>query len=135
MEKITKFSKPFDKRHTDPSKNYGIGSAVCWMILKGDKGAVQFSFSTGIYPPNVLAEWKAKGYVSEPMGYDVGYHSPTPIYDGQDLMGKCDLLDGDCYYDGSSLRAEEWFKIFMEDGYERIWEMLEDYYKELFEND
>ncbi len=133
MEKIIKFSKPFDKRHSDPSKNYGVGGVLCWMILKGDKGAVQFQFSTGIYLPHVLEEWKQKGYAPEPMGYDVGYHSPTPMYEGQTSMGDCDILGCECYYDGSGLRAEEWYKIFLAEGYESIWKLLEDDYKERFD--
>lgn len=131
LQHIVKFSKAFDKRSPNPSENYGVGGVKCWMILKGEKGAVQFVFTTGIYLPHVLDEWKAKGYTNKPMGFDVGYHSPTPMYEGQTQMD-CDLLpEGKCYYDGSGLRANEWFEIFMEKGDEAIWKLLEEKYKDL----
>ncbi|MDP2672074.1 MAG: hypothetical protein Q8O68_01010 [Candidatus Daviesbacteria bacterium] len=120
MERIVKFSEAYDKRNVDPSKNYGVGGVNCWMILKGGKGAVQFAFSTGIYLPHVLAEWNKKDYYPPLYGIDVGYHSPEPIYEGQPEMGGCDLLPK-CYYDGSSLLAEEWFRIFTEQGGEAVW--------------
>lgn len=133
LQRIVKFSKAFDKRSPVPSKNYGVGGVNCWMILKGDKGAVQFAFSTGIYLPHVLDEWEAKHYSPKPMGFDVGYHSPTPMYEGQTEMDNCGLLpNGKCYYDGSGLRGDEWFKIFMEEGDEAIWKLLEEDYKERF---
>lgn len=133
LQRIVKFSKAFDKRNPEPSKNYGVGGVNCWMILKGEKGAVQFAFTTGIYLPHVLDEWEAKGYANKPMGMDVGYHSPTPMYEGQTQMDNCDLSpEGKCYYDGSGLRGEDWFKIFMEEGDEAIWKLLEEDYKERF---
>ena len=133
MEKIVKFSKAFDKRHTDPKKNYGVGCVSVWMILKGKKGAIQFSFTTGLYLPHVLKEWKEKDYYPMPMGVDVGYHSYVPMYKGQKPMEeKCDVLRCNCYYDGSSLKASKWFKIFLEQGEEKIWEMLEKEYKDRF---
>ena len=133
LQRIVKFSKAYDKRNPEPSKNYGVGGVNCWMILKGDKGAVQFAFSTGIYLPHVLDEWEAKHYNPKPMGFDVGYHSPAPMYEGQSEMDNCDLLpNGKCYYDGSGLRGEEWFRIFMEEGDEVIWKLLEEDYKERF---
>lgn len=133
LQRIVKFSKAYDKRNPEASKNYGVGGVNCWMILKGDKGAVQFAFSTGIYLPHVLDEWEAKGYANKPMGFDVGYHSPTPMYEGQTENDNCDLLpNGKCYYDGSGLRGEDWFKIFMEEGDEAIWKLLEEDYKERF---
>jgi len=131
LQKIVKFTKPFDKRSSDPNKNYGVESVCCFMILKGEKGAVQFCFSTGIYLPHIINEWKEKGYYPEPMGYDVGYHSPVPMYEGQKPMDSCDLLDT-CYYDGSSRRAQEWFEIFLKEGYEVIWKMLEEEYESRF---
>ena len=127
-EKIVSFKPAYDKRNPNPNLNYGIGSVTCWMVLKGDKGAVQFAFMTAMYLPEVQEELK---YKPEPMGMDVGYHSLVPQYEGQSKL-KCDMF-GECYYDGSSLREEEWFDIFLREGSDKIWEMLEDYYNEMFE--
>ena len=132
LEKIVKFAPAFDRRSSDQKKDYGIGSMICWMILKGDNGAVQFVFNTNIYLPHVKEEFRKTRYDPQPGGWDVGYHSLTPRYDGQTSLD-CSLLEtGKCYYDGSSLRAEEWFKILIEKGSAEIWKMLENEYKKLF---
>lgn len=114
------------------STTYDIGGVRCWMILKGKRGAVQFGFSTGIYLPHVLEEWKHKDYTPEPKGLNVGCHSPKPMYEGQTTM-ECDLLpNGKCYYDESSLRAKKWFKIFIEKGGDEIWKLLKQEYRKRF---
>lgn len=146
MEKITKFAPAFDKRNPDPTKNYGIGAMRCFMVLKGDKGAVHFIFSTGIYQDHVRKETLQKyagdvemlDTLTAPMGYDVGYHSYEPTSDYEKENGPrdgCDWLDGKpCYGDGSAMRGDQWMNIFIEEGSDKIWEMLEEYYKEMFED-
>lgn len=188
LERITKFIPAFDKRDDDPNKYYGIGAMEVLMLVKGKKGAVQFRFSTGIYTPEVTQElaengelnWKelSPGHwfaIGKPMGYDVGYHSLEPQYEGQEVMWptkmrkadpdmpepgpnatqeerlayiqnvvfdkigeaapNCDILGAPCYYDGSTMRAEEWLTILIREGVGKIWEMLEAEYKELFHED
>jgi len=141
LERIEETTDPFDKRHQDPKKNYGIGGEMKKMIAKGPAGAIQFVWSTGIQMPHVTNECRDKyGALSQhllnlekPMGYDVGYHSLKPMYENHEHMGACPFLDGkDCYYDGSSLRADEWLKILQEKGKEAIWELLEKEYVVLF---
>ncbi len=133
LERIVKFSKAFDKRDTDPKKNYGIGGVKCWMILKGEKGATQFMFNTSIYLPHVMDELRDKPRSFEPEGWDVGYHSYKPIYEDHMPTNNCKVLDGkDCYYDGSSLRGSEWFKEFVSEGDEHIWKKLEEEYNYRF---
>lgn len=97
LERITLFRPAFDKRNLDPKKNYGIGSVVCVMILKGKKGAVHFTFSTGILLPKTIDEYIKDGkahyeshsfghyFLNKPMGYDVGYHARRPQYKGQEI--------------------------------------------------
>jgi hypothetical protein len=46
FERIVQFLPAFDKRHPDPSKNYGIHGVELRMVLKGPKGAVQFVLFT-----------------------------------------------------------------------------------------
>lgn len=99
MERITKIRPAWDKRNPDPKKDYGIHSMQIWMILKGDLGAVHFTFSTGIFLEETekrLAkegslDWEelSPGHwfsVIKAMGYDVGYHSPKPLYEGQEVV-------------------------------------------------
>jgi len=140
LKKEVKFRKPFHKIHEDPTKNYGVGSLMCWMTLSGEKGAVQFCFSTGTYLPETHEYWKRKGLhtdsVNDAMGFDVGYHSPDPMFDGHTIsQEKCEHLGGKpCYYDGSGLKAEEWMEIFLREGDDAIWSRLEEYYKQTFKN-
>jgi len=142
FERRTTITPAFDKRHKDPSKNYGIGSCELRMVLVGPLGATQFVAYTGWYLPQNMMDVLERelafreehgGRLSLPMvGVDVGYHAPHPQYEGQESR-ECDLLpDGKCYYDGSGLRAEDWAAILVAEGSERIWAMLEEEYRERF---
>lgn len=120
---------PFDRTHLDPSKNYGIRRTYLKFILKNDLGAVQYLLMIPHIDKNDWPSW-----TEGTMGLDVGYHSPKPMYEGQNPMD-CDLF-GRCYYEGSTLRAEEWTeKIFSVRG-ERsevlLWEMLEQEHARIF---
>lgn len=145
MERITFFRPAFDKRNKDPKKNYGIHGVDCVMVLKGKKGAVHFVWYTGIMLPEVSKEqikkhglyhfvYEHSGEPMYPMGADVGYHSPTPRYEGAfKNENECEYLDGKpCYTDGSALRAQKFMEVLIREGSEKIWEMLEDDYKEYF---
>jgi hypothetical protein len=143
MEKIVEFIPAFDKRNSDPSKNYGIHGVDLRMILKGDKGAVQFVVYTNWHLPHVQKEMNRKVlgqdelYVEtilNPMPADLGYHSFYPMYEGQGICSEsCDYLDGKpCYYDGSGLNAERMYKVLLEKGSDGVWRELEDYYNKLF---
>lgn len=147
-EKFTKSTHvrlPFDRRHEDPSKNYGIHGLDVWFILKGPKGAVQFAVTFPVYLPHVEREYLGKfidwNSRKEIMGFDVGYHSPKPMYEGQRPMkGKCQHLGRSrCYYDGSGLRAMEWAKeIFAVKGAhpeDLLWKKLEEEYELRFETE
>lgn len=136
FERITKVSLPYDRRHSDDKKNYGIGGFRIWHVLKGPKGAVQFMYGVGAYLPHLTPEYYAKGLNLEHgkiSGWDVGYHAYKPQYEDQKPMGECDILGCECYYDGSGLRADDWvneiFSIVGEDPSKRLWEKLEEEYE------
>jgi len=149
FERIVKFSQPFDKRSDIRGENYGIGSMRIWFILKGRHGAVQVCFNTPFYLPKTIDEYKRIGNKNKTIPsdirdedgkakgfdcWDVGYHSPKPMFEGQ-TKTDCDLLrKGFCYYDGSGLRGNNdgLPELFYEKGDEAIWEYLEDYYYEIF---
>jgi len=122
------FREAFDRRHPDPSKNGGIGGVDISFYLTGKMAVMQFRLATRWNLPSVPKS------DNEPFPYDVGYHSPLPMYEGQSCMGPCDLLNGkDCYYDGSTLRADEYFKILVEKGSKGVWkELKEDYYARFY---
>ena len=119
----------WDRRHKDPNKNYGIHGVNLTFYLTGEKGVVQLVVYTNWYLPHVQ-----QFPFLEPVPADVGYHSYTPMYEGQTILrDKCELLGGKpCYYDGSSLQAEEVFKILLNGGSEAVWKELEQQYNELF---
>ena len=154
MEKFKReitFLPAYDKRSDDPNKNYGIHGVEMRWILKGEKGAVQFLVYTNWYLPHVVEHLIGAKYSYQsskifsaskvsalflPMAADVGYHSPKPFYEGQISMEDCPFLDSKlCYYDGSGLLAEEYFKVLTEEGDEAVWKKMEEYYVERFEEE
>lgn len=140
FEQIVWVTPAFDKRHSDPKKNYGIGNCRIFFVLKGPLGAVQFQIGTDWSLPEVQREQRGWRHSHErefdtiqPQGWDVGYHSPKPMYEGQSPMGKCDLLET-CYYDGSGLRADDWVPDFIAGGTKWLWPKLEETYHEFFDD-
>lgn len=134
MEKIINFEPAYDKRSSDPKKNYGIHGVSIRFVLKGDKGAVQFLMYTPWHLPSVdKSGWPES--LNEPMAADLGYHSLMPRYDGQSVIQKeCPYLDGrPCYYDGSGLNAEPVMETLIAEGSDGVWKKLEEFYAELFE--
>ena len=134
MERIIKLLPAWDKRSKEAGKNYGIHGVDLRMYLKGELGVVQFVLYTGWQLPHVQEEFKNTNYYSEPLPADVGYHSPKPMYEGQEVMSEsCELLDGKpCYYDGSGLMAEDVYKILLTEGSDGVWKNLEERYIDLF---
>lgn len=139
MERTTKFLPAFHKVHEDPTKNYGVGSVRVFMALTGEKGAITFSFGTGQYLEKTYQWWKSRGLhkdvndCHDHMGYDVSTHSLIPMYEGQMSRPNCEFLGGKtCYSDGSSLVADQWEKILIEKGSDKIWKMMEERYAEEF---
>ena len=140
FEKIIRFDPAFDKRHSDPSKNYGIHGVNITFILKNENKAVQFVLFTNWQLPHVTKEFVAKPMSAieleclfTPMAADLGYHSPISHYVGQEPMSEeCEYTDGVCYYDGSGLAAESVYNTLLEEGDEGVWHELEEYYKEIF---
>lgn len=137
MERLVEFQPAYDKRNPDPDKNYGIHGMDLRFVLKGKKGATQFVIYTNWYLPHVTQEMLRKPIKDRidlecrflPMPADVGYHSPVPMYEGQSKASDdCPYTDGECYYDGSGLQAEELFIDFLVGGDKAVWERLEQSY-------
>lgn len=126
MKREITFRPAFDKRNTDPKKDYGIHGVDMLWVLKGYHGAVQFIVYTG---------WQIDGIQdSQVCPADLGYHSKKPMYHGQEPMtNKCAHLGGKkCYYDGSGLAAEELFRTLKTKGSDGVWAELEQYYIRVF---
>ena len=135
FERLVLVNPAYDKRSSELGKNYGIGSCVIYFILKGQLGAVQFAIGTNWHVPSARKHLKGKPpYMQDhkPMGWDVGYHSPVPTYDNEDPMDCYILEEGKCYYDGSSLRAEDWIDDFIAGGTGWLWPKLMEDYNRIF---
>lgn len=143
-EKIVEFFPAYDKRHPNPTKNYGICPVLIKFILIKDNKAVQFMFGTDWYLPETVKEYKEKGndMLSAPIilrgkedcgidGWDIGYHSPKPMFKGQKLI-KCIYIKGGCYYDGSGLYAQDNQEILIRKGSQGVWKFLEKHWKQTF---
>lgn len=129
MEKLVEFSPAYDKRNSNPAKNYGIHGVDIKFILKNGNKAVQFVIYSNWYLPRVTREMINKPISDKldlecrflPMPADVGYHSPIPLYGEQTkITENCPYTGGDCYYDGSGLYAEEVFDKLVSGGSEAV---------------
>jgi hypothetical protein len=140
FERIVEMTPAFDRRNSDPSKNYGIHGVELRMVLKGERGATQFLLYTNWQLPHVTREFdERKPFRSEfphlmchPLPADLGYHSPVPLYQGQEKMSACEYVEGGCYYDGSSTNAERIYNVLLREGSAGVWRELEAYYNETF---
>lgn len=129
----------FDKRHSEPDKNYGLhGVEMTFFYGNGQDGVVQFKLYTNWHLPHVHKELDKEWMEYEtpmmfkPLPADLGYHSPVPRYEDQ-LCSECDMMDGKaCYYDGSGLRAEDAFKVLVSGGTEALWAFLQGEWEVLF---
>ncbi len=81
MERLIETTPGWDKRDPDPTKNYGIHCDERRMVLKGELGAVQYLTFLGTYPPELGIP------DNKPTPADLGYHSPVPMYEGQEAVG------------------------------------------------
>jgi len=139
FEKTIIFRPAFDKRDPDPSKNYGVHGVEVSFVLKGPKGVTHFLIITDWHLPHVQKEkdivLKLRPFDLQPMGADICYHSPKPLYKGQDVCTQnCEFLNGKpCYYDGTSLGASDFIPTFLAGGSDAAWKMLEARYHETFD--
>lgn len=132
MKKEIKFLPAFDRCHDDPKKNYGIHGVELCFYLTGKKGAVQFILYTNWHLPHIETE-SFPDICKKPLPADLGYHSPKPMFEDQWSTDDCRLLPGKtCYYDGSTLSANDAYKVLLSGGSDGLWKFLEDYYNETF---
>jgi hypothetical protein len=107
--------------------SHGIAAMEMCFVLIGPLGATQWLISTGWYLENRTLH--ADRIID---AWDIGYHSPKPMYEGQTCMGHCSYLGCDCYYDGSGLNAEPHVEPFLEEGPGHIWKVLREEYNRRF---
>lgn len=139
-----RFKPAYDKRDSDPNKNYGIHGVEIWFYLRGEKGGVSFHISTGWQLPHVQTELdnlpphpRFPYLRHKPMAADLSYHSPVPIREWQEepQTESCELTGGACYSDRTGLGAEPVFDALRRKGDEGVWEEMKRYYRQVFEED
>lgn len=123
-------------------RSHGIGEMRIWFILLGAKGATQWLLGTGHYlgaDGARVSSYRLSGEKDQgpkPDAWDLGYHSPKPIYEGQEPNKECDLLPGgECYYDGSGLNGKPHVEPFLAGGPDYIWGVLREDYDARFGDD
>jgi hypothetical protein len=135
----TEWAPAFDRRDPDPKKNYGIHGVEVRFLVGNEDGVVQFLLYTNWMLKHVQEEHREQyGHhvLMAPLPADLGYHSPTPKYEGHGSMGPCPYLNGrECYYDGSGLNAERIYWLLVEKGDEAMWKELEAYHAKLFDHE
>lgn len=127
MKKTITFKPGYDKRDSDPSKNYGIHCMDMYMVLTGELGAISFCIYTGWY----LAHLDVKNIA--PSGAHIYYHSPVPINEGDIKKECCCWINAPCYSDGWYNAATDLFHKFIEHGEDVVWKELESRYIMIFD--
>lgn len=106
--------------------------------VKGEDGAIQFLLYTGWIPqrcePSGIGCRECEWSSGPIMPADLGYHSRNPRYaDQTPISDKCEFCDGQpCYYDGSSLNANDAMYALVNGGEKALWEFLDGYYAATF---
>lgn len=130
----------WDRRSDDPKKDYGIGGVdFRFALLEKTTGtAMVFVLGTHWHWLDAEPGFGGKGVRTVkpkmgPMPYDLGYHSPKPVYEGQDRMqAECSYVDGPCYYDGSTLSAEPLFEALLREGRDGVFRELREHWESRF---
>lgn len=134
------FTPAYDK----VDEGYGIHGVDMRWLLEGPRGVIQFVVFTNWHLPETQTRLDRKTVGGDllslqclyhPMPADIGYHSPTPIHEWRNAPSfeSCEYLGGrPCYYDGSSLYADVFFKLLIEKGHEAVWQKMEEYYQDTF---
>jgi len=150
MKHLVEFNSGFDcirfecvnqDSHCHPGSpgSHGRHGLSIRFVVKGDAGAVQFIIWTGWLPqfavPSSIGVINVNDWTSGIlMPADLGYHSKTPQYDGQNPIElACPYCDGQpCYYDGSSLNANDAMYTLVNGGGDALWTFLDAYYEAIF---
>ena len=129
-----KFQPAYDKRSSEPSKNYGTHGVHIWFecISEEIHEGLTFSVSTNWQLPHVQAETDAKPgpehslwMFHKPMAFGVDIHTKTPRYAGQSAQQGCGITGGECYCDGSSLLGESFLTTLIEGGDKALFARME----------
>lgn len=127
------FRPAFDKRSTDPKKNYGVhGADIQFQLIKDGEG-ITYTIFTNWMLPNVQAETDTRepdeGHLRymfhKPLTAGCDGHWKKPQYEGQSALPNCSITGGDCYCDGTDI-TDDLFDLLVAEGDEALWKKLEE---------
>lgn len=129
---------------TGPRRRGQHGMGIRFSLI-GEAGATQFLMNTMWTPLGEIDKassvreavhcdhfdyrFSTSGLVRPPSGMHVGIHWRTPLYDDDTSAGKCDLWDGECYYDASFGASDAVLRDFIAEGDKAVWRHLEEWYE------
>lgn len=106
-------------------------------VMEGDRGVVVFTLFTQWSPDMidpVIKVPRPTVPIQPPLPGALSYHSPTPVFEGQNARPGCEFLNGDCYCDGSTLAAADVFATLLSEGTPGVWRRLAEFYDDVFED-
>lgn len=133
LERKITFRPAFDKRNTDPKKNYGIHCMDIVLSVSGEAGTVSLVVFSGMYLPHVMEELEIRRSdynIFRWIGADLGYHWKTKRSEYEYTNEHCEFTGGVCHYSGSSLAAEELAILLVSEGENAVFEALTQRYNE-----
>ena len=121
--KDIKFRAAYDKRHPDPSKNYGIHCVDAIFVLHGEAGSLEWRLFTGWNLPHVARTLDTRdlGY---PNGAELNLHSKAPRWEGHEPTATDCPYVGTCYSDVTFI-TDDICEALIARGDEGVWGELE----------
>jgi hypothetical protein len=137
-EKIITFYPAWDRRNSDPGKDYGIHGVGLRIVLVGKRGAIELIVFTNWMLPHVQQDLN-KNFFDHlscgPYPVDVLIHSKKPTDLNEAPRSKCVYLGKDkCYANSKHQYTKEVWDTLLYKGSEGVWEHLLKIYKEEFSN-
>jgi hypothetical protein len=106
---------------------FGRASLQCRMILSGPVGSVEFRWRPGPTPERVRGQFGDEWMHSSASGSHVGFHFDQPAtHQLGDSTDECDIrASGRCYWDASYNDSDRVLAVFLSEGEEAMWTLLQ----------
>jgi hypothetical protein len=94
FERLIEFTPAWDRRDSNPKKDYGIGDVEIRFFVIFDRRAIQFSIGTHWYLPQTVERIYNNTFDHFMCGArprDIAYHSPIAMEEGQDPVGAVEI--------------------------------------------
>lgn len=114
-------------KHCKPGSggSHGRCAAIMSWSLRGEAGAVEFTFFTGMFLPATPARVRVGGA----SGKCLSIHSAFEMRDALNEADGCGLTGGHCWHDVTYLAADDLLEVLVAKGHEALWTELEQWYE------